>query len=182
MRFLTFFSHSEPCPSPPSHSWAMMPRFAYHLHETKAKDERCSGHTPTQRHVARSALNLDPAHLERSIRHHPHFTDEETEARRSNDLPNVTHQQSMNKRGHESCPCSFSYIYTHAQSLSPAWIFCNQLQSSRLLCPWDFQARILEWVAISFSISYTKACQISMSITYKDQNENAGFLVQRAGK
>ena len=130
------------CPSPPSHSWAMMPRFAYHLHETKAKDERCSGHTPTQRHVARSALNLDPAHLERSIRHHPHFTDEETEARRSNDLPNVTHQQSMNERGHESCPCSFSYIYTHAQSLSPAWIFCNQLQSSRLLCPWDFQARI----------------------------------------
>ena len=114
MRFLTFFYHSEPCPSPPSHSQAMMPKFAYHLHETKAKDEGCFGHTPTQRHVARSALYLDPAHLERSIRHHPHFTDEETEARRSSGLPNVTHQQSMNERdvGLLNCAHALSLIST----------------------------------------------------------------------
>ena len=26
------------------------------------------------------------------------------------------------------------------------------LQPTRLLCPWDFQARVLEWVAIAFSV------------------------------
>lgn len=46
--FLTFFSHSEPCPPPPSHPQAMMSRFVYQPHETEAKDERCSGHTPTK--------------------------------------------------------------------------------------------------------------------------------------
>ena len=97
MGILTFFSHS-PLPFTSIPLLGHDARFAYHLHETKAKDERCSGHTPTQRHVARSALNLDPVHLERSIRHQPHFTDEETEARRSSGLPNVTHQQSMNER------------------------------------------------------------------------------------
>ena len=28
---------------------------------------------------------------------------------------------------------------------------CPTLKPARLLCPWDFQARVLEWVAISFS-------------------------------
>ena len=27
----------------------------------------------------------------------------------------------------------------------------HRLKPTRLLCPWDFQVRILEWVAISFS-------------------------------
>ena len=28
------------------------------------------------------------------------------------------------------------------------------LQPTRLLCPWGFQARVLEWVAIAFSVWY----------------------------
>ena len=29
------------------------------------------------------------------------------------------------------------------------------MEPTRLLCPWNFQARVLEWVAISFSSIYT---------------------------
>lgn len=70
IKFLTFFSHSEPFPPLPSYLQAMMLRFVYQPHEIKAKDKTCSGHIPTQKHVARQALYLGPAHLERSIRHH----------------------------------------------------------------------------------------------------------------
>ena len=38
----------------------------------------------------------------------------------------------------------------HAQSLNCIWLFTAP-QSTRLPCPWNFQARILEWVAISYS-------------------------------
>ena len=62
-------------------------RFVYEPHEAKAKDERSPGHAPTQGHVVRSALCLDPDRLERRIRHYPHFTDEETEAGKSSGLP-----------------------------------------------------------------------------------------------
>ena len=38
-----------------------------------------------------------------------------------------------------------------AQSLSRVWLRSHGLQPARLLCPWISLARILEWVAISFS-------------------------------
>ena len=39
------------------------------------------------------------------------------------------------------------------------------LQPTRLLCPWILQARILEWVAISFSIyTYVSSVQYSRSV------------------
>ena len=35
----------------------------------------------------------------------------------------------------------------------------HRWQPTRLLCPWILQARTLEWVAISFSASYSKGTQ-----------------------
>ena len=40
----------------------------------------------------------------------------------------------------------------HAQLLSRVQVFGpRELQPARFLCPWEFQARILEWVVISSS-------------------------------
>lgn len=43
---------------------------AHQHHEAKAKDEKHPVYTPTQEHVARSPLHLDPAHLEKGIKHY----------------------------------------------------------------------------------------------------------------
>ena len=49
----------------------------------------------------------------------------------------------------------FQGCYNNCYSLVakswPTLLWFLGLSSSRLLCPWDFQARILEWVAIFFS-------------------------------
>lgn len=75
---LGLLPHCEPCPLPPS----ITSSFVHQHHETKAEDETLPGHTPPQGYVARSALCLDPAHLERGIKLYSplHFTHEETEA------------------------------------------------------------------------------------------------------
>ena len=44
-----------------------------------------------------------------------------------------------------------------AQLLSPVWLFVTPWSIAyQAACPWNFQARILEWVAISFSRDLSK--------------------------
>ena len=44
-------------------------------------------------------------------------------------------------------------VVVTVESLSRVWFFCYPVDCSpaRLLCPWDFPGKILEWVAIFFS-------------------------------
>ena len=49
------------------------------------------------------------------------------------------------------CLCSLRGKTLCAQLLNCLTLCDLGLQSTRLLCTWDFQARILEWVAIPFS-------------------------------
>ena len=46
---------------------------------------------------------------------------------------------------------SFKYSCCLVAKSCPALLWPHGLLPTRLLCPWDFQARMLEWVAISFS-------------------------------
>ena len=42
------------------------------------------------------------------------------------------------------------------QLLSHVWFFATPwMVNPRILCPWDSQARILEWIAVSFSTGYS---------------------------
>ena len=52
----------------------------------------------------------------------------------------------MRKRS-SSPPHNYLIDSPHACSLMPDSLWPCGLQPSRLLCPWDFQARMLEWVA-----------------------------------
>ena len=45
----------------------------------------------------------------------------------------------------------YDFIGVCVHSDAPNSLLPYRLQPARLLCPWDFQARILEWVAISSS-------------------------------
>ena len=46
--------------------------------------------------------------------------------------------------------CMSVPLCLYVKSLSHVQLFViHGLQPTRLLCPWDFQARVLEWVAIS---------------------------------
>ena len=43
------------------------------------------------------------------------------------------------------------HVHVHTKSLLSPTLWPHELQPSRLLCPCDFQARILEWVVMPFS-------------------------------
>ena len=65
----------------------------------------------------------------------------------------LTESQSIPPRSQCSNPMRALQGYTCAHSLSPTWLFCNPLDCSPAGSSvyGIFQARILEWVAISFS-------------------------------
>ena len=75
-----------------------------------------------------------------------------------------------------------------AQSLSHVWLFTTPwaVQPTRFLCPWDFQATMLEWVAIAFSrrSSWPRdqtriSCisSIGRNVLYYSPSEEAWILV-----
>ena len=50
--------------------------------------------------------------------------------------------------GKSQVPC-ISHVLNHSALSDSLWL--HRLEPARLLCPWISQARLLEWVAISFS-------------------------------
>ena len=88
-------------------------------------------------------------------------------------------------------------LYCHWEALSvsrsvvPDSLQPHGLQPTRLLCPWYFQARILEWVAIWLSLGnahyiliycrisntiYTYLCTV-VSINYIKKGKNTDFII-----
>ena len=59
-------------------------------------------------------------------------------------IVSIIHVILENRENVCGCVCSIA-------SVLPTSLWPYGLQPTRLLCPWDLQARILEWVAISFS-------------------------------
>ena len=62
-------------------------------------------------------------------------------------------REKLSSKGSSVLPLevSFRVRWRGAQSRPALCIYLHELQPSRLPCPWDFQAGILEWVSISFS-------------------------------
>ena len=53
------------------------------------------------------------------------------------------------------CVCVCMCMPVHIHVLNHVWLFGTPWIVAKLLCPWNFSARILEWVSISFSRGFT---------------------------
>ena len=60
---------------------------------------------------------------------------------------------ASHRAGLSNPPSVLQPVLSVSPSVVPDSLRLHGLQPTRLLCPWDFQARILEWVAVSFSIA-----------------------------
>ena len=65
------------------------------------------------------------------------------------------------------CVCVCAHVLSHVWLFGSLWTVpwdfssVHEISQERLLCPWNFQARIVEWVAISFSFLYVYLLSIS---------------------
>ena len=67
------------------------------------------------------------------------------------------------------CVCMLSHVWLFGTPWTVPWDFSSvhEISQERLLCPWNFQARILQWVAISFSFIYVCLLPISRNARRK---------------
>ena len=56
------------------------------------------------------------------------------------------------------------------------------LQPTRLLRPWDFQARVLEWGAIAFSVPLTRSCKKHYLQIELSENCSSSFCISFIGR